>query len=467
MGKIVEFESSSLWSEVTAIASNRLAARLYDYKATLHTEKEDFGVWDLNGIEFYRDYLHDIGEAVRLNFKIGVGDYVTRLYPYRHHLEMTLKMIPLKLVNNETTKLETTVRRYKVIFNAEKNMPVAASELEMHSTSDLNMSDMVEVHLELVDRSLEALRIKTVGGAFKPSRLEDLIRSLVGHGSAQVRVDGKPAIDGIDIVPPDNAGNVSNLVIPHGTRMTGLPTFLQLLKGVYNRGIGTYFQTYRNKKLWFIYPTFDTERFDQNGKKVVFYAVPQERLPQLDRTYLEDGDVLKIAVTAQRRYMDSGEVGVMNAGSGYRMADARSFMKKPVQITESGVKAVRHQLNHEVVIAEREDGLNYAPRSSQSSANPFQQRSDVLARTMAQVDLVWENSDVSLIFPGMPAKYTYLSQGKVIALRGTILFVHAFTSRVEKHGASPYYQTARITIVCETPSIKPDLPTDGASYDTL
>jgi hypothetical protein len=228
-------------------------------------------------------------------------------------------------------------------------------------------------------------------------------------------------------------------------------------------GLGTYFQTYEGKKLWFVYPTYDTERFNQKGRKIVFYAVPQERFPHLDRTWHQDGDLIRVLVTAQRKYSDSAELAMMNEGSGYRMADAKAFMKKPVVLSETGPQANRAKLNHEVVIKQRADGLNYAPVSQDGpSINAFLQRSKVLARSLAQLDFVWENSDPQLIFPGMPCKYNYLSQGKVVSLKGTILFVHSFSARVEKYEASAYRVITRITIACEAQTKVPDLPKQGA-----
>jgi len=317
----------------------------------------------------------------------------------------------------------------------------------------------MDVYLELVDRSLEPLRIKTTGGAFRNVTVKDVCTALLMSESNMVTIDGKPSVAGVDVVEPDNTDTLSNVVIPHGTRLTSIPTLLQQRHGIYNRGIGTYFQNFNGKKMWFVYPVYDTERFDDKGKKVIFYAVPQERFPQLDKSYTIDGDLLKIAVTAQKRYVDTAEVALMNAGSGYRMPDARSFMTKPVMLGEDGPKASRANLNHEVAVKERDDNLNFAPVSGASS-NPFQQRSAILSRSMAQIDLVWECSDVSLIYPGMPCKFMYLSRGKVISVKGTILFVHGLSSRVENFDASAYTQVCRISIACSALSHLPELPTE-------
>lgn len=469
MSEATSFESSTLWPAIKEIVAKGGSKILYDYKGRISTQSEDIPVWDMNAIEYYRDYLNDIGEAVRVTFKVGLGDYVKRIYPYRNNMEFTIKKTPLEEGGSSRAKdQEAQSMRYKVIFNTAKNPEVTASEIETYDYNSLNAADMVELNLELVDRSLEPLRIKTTGGVFQNVTLENVIRTVLGSESAKVLVDGKPACSSVELVKPDNSEIVPHVVLPHGKiKIANVPTFLQInVGGVYNRGLGTYFQYYKKKKSWFVYPTYDTIRFNQGGPKAIFYAVPQERLPQLDKSYWEDGDLLKIIVTAQRMYKDSAEINLMNSGSGYRMPDARSFMKKPVKITSSGPMASRGELNHEVAFKEREDGLNFAPVADSPGSNPFLQRSMVAANTLARVDLVWENGDPDLIFPGMPCKYTYLSDGKVLSLTGTILFVHSLTSRKEKFQSSAYRTITRITIACEPQQKTPTLPKQGAVGET-
>lgn len=459
---IPDFERSSMWSDVEDVIHSTSPQPIYDYKALVHTVKEDIEVWDLFSIETVRDYATKISDSPKILFKIGLGDYVNRLFPYRENLEVTIRKIPLKGNGEERSeKRPVVVTRYKAVFNPGANPQVGGSELETQDPHSLNTQDIVDVMLELVDRSVEFLRIKTTGGSYFNKTYEEMIRGLMGGESVRVLVDGKPCLEGLDLVPPDNNERQSQVILPHGLRLTSLPTYLQEnLAGVYNRGIGTYFQIWEKRKTWFIYPLYDIERFDKGDKRAVFYSVPQEKLPGMDRTYVVEGDVLKIISTAQRKYKDSAETDQMNGGSGFRVADARPFMKKPVKIDAGGPIADRGRLNHESVHKGRDDDLNFAPYlNTGATSNPFSLRSVVNSNVMGQIDLVWENSDISLIYPGMPCKYVYLSQGKPISLKGTILFVHEHVYKNDRTRKDAVFRSnARISIVCEPQSKKPELP---------
>lgn len=452
------YEDTTLYLDVQKIVKNSKGSHLYDYKGTIHTPVEDVGVWDIRELETERNYKGNIGGITAIKFRVGLGDYMSRIYPHRYNLEFTLVR---KQVAENGGKIKSNVpikvRRYKLIFNPDRNPPVAVSDLQMIQTHEMNLVDMPELQVELLDRGLEPLRIKMTSGIFHKQNVENYIRATLGHESQQIRVDGKPVLDALDIVPPDNVDIIDHINIPDGTHLSSVPTMIQESQGVYNGAIGTYYQDYMGKKTWFVYPLYAPKRFDEVERKAVFYAVPQDKLPQLDRSYWMDGNVLKIAVTAQRMYKDSAELSMMNMGSGYRMTEARSIMSKPCEITEDGPIANRSRLNHEVVTKTRDDGVNYAPKTQGASSNPFMQRSTVLAHSTAQIDLVWENGDEELIYPGMPCKYVYLSQGEPISLKGTILYVFAQTTSTEKKGAQAYKTMLRLSIACEVQEKIPEL----------
>lgn len=457
-------EDTTLWAEVQTIVEKSKRMPGFEFRGIVHTVKEDYSVQDFASIEVVRDYLNNIGDVKTVRFIIGLGDYVNRLYPYRANLEFSIRKIPLLPEGRDLDRsaiVETT--RYKAIFNPKHNPPVSGGELENYDPVSMNNVDVIEVELELLDRSLEPLRIKTTGttGSFQNQTVENIIRHMLGGESLQVLVDGKPAIDRIDIVQPDNTEVQPNVVIRHGTKITAVPSFLQDKNaGVYNAGIGTYYQKYQGKRTWFVYPTHHHERFDiAKGERVVLYAVPQDRLPQLDKSYWKDGRIIRVAITAQRLYKDHAEIKAMNHGGGFRMADARSFMKKPVEMGKDGPIGSRARLNHEVITKDQEDGLNHAPVIA-ISANPFRARSDVVKREGAQLDVVWENADPDLIYPGMPVKYVYLSEGRPASIRGQILAVHYMTFRVERNGAALFRTNCRLSIACEPQTKKPDLSTE-------
>ena len=401
------------------------------YELILHTVKDDLEVNKFLSEDILRDYGSQVGTKGAVKFIVGLGTYVKKIYPFRDNLEVTIKRTILEEQGSKMEK-ETKVKvtRYKAIFLSDQNSSASAQGYERMKEDTLNNASIVTVTLEVTDRSLEPLRVITTSGIYRVKKYEDIIRGVLQKESDTVLVDGKPSVNGVDIVPPDNDQIVRQTLIPSGTKLTLVPTFLQEKGvGVYTAGIGTFLQTYKDNKLWFVYPLYNHSRFDQDVPKAIFYALPKGRHEQLDRTYIEDGKLLQVLLIADRNYTDQADLDNMNEGNGLRMSDATSYMHKPVEVTADGPKAKRTNLNTEVHYTNRTDGLNYAPVSSNRvSVNRYKEFSQVVARNTGTVTAVWENAEIDLIYPGMPCKYVIMGKDKPVELKGTILGVQALTS---------------------------------------
>lgn len=463
-------ESTPLWADVREVMQAKAKPTRFEYRAMLHTEKEDLPVYRLESIDLVRDYVGNIGDVVQVEFKMPLGEYMIRLYPFRTNLEFTIKRILLtddSVKKIEDTRIVTT--RYKAVFLTDENPNMTGREHEHLDINTLNNLDIVQVKLQLLNRSLEFIRIRMTHGVFRQVTQKRLIHNLLAGESLKVQIDGRPSIDGINIVEPDNNEIKKNVIIPSSTVVTAIPSFLQeKMGGVYSTGIGNYLQTFGGRLLWFVYPTWNTKRFTTTkDDRIIFYAMPEGRYSAMDRTYLTNGGVTKVLVTGTRRYKDSADIDYMNQGSGFRMADARAFMKKPVAITVEGPMARRANLNTEVAAEARKDGLNYAPGVTASS-NPFKHYSKINARNIAQIDVVWEHADPELIYPGMPCKYVFLDEGRPVELNGTVGQVQAVTQlQGIGTGAQTYMTNCAVTLLCEQKPRSRKLPTTlprGATF---
>jgi hypothetical protein len=459
----LDIETSPIWPDIQDIIESDSKLTKFEYRILVHTEKEDFTILKLNSLDIVRDYVNFIADQINIDFIMPLGDYVTRLYPYRTNLEVSIKQIKLNETNqSKEPDSDITIVRYKAVFKSDANKSIAGTQFEQVDAETLNISDIINVKLQLLDRSLEPLRIKTVGGVFRNITVNKVLTTVLASESNKVEVDGRPSIDAIDIAPPDNKEQQAHIILTQGLRLTSLPSYLQeRMSGVYNAGIGSYFQIYNDKKTWFIYPLFDLQRFDQGMKRLLIYAVPSDRLPAVERTYKVDGDVVSIIANSTTSYSDTADTDYINDGVGFRMSDARSFMKKPVEITEDGPKAKRTRLNHESISKSRDDGLNYAPvTGSGISSNPYKEYSKVLARNVSRISFQWDDPDTDIIYPGMPCKYIFINKDKLVELKGVVLFAHYLTaSQGPGLSESVYRTTCYITIVAEKYTYTPDLPT--------
>ncbi len=421
-------ETSSIWKDVSKVIASKPNDVFYDYRATIHTALEDYGILSITNIDIVRDYMHNVGDHIQIVLLMSFGDYVKRLYPFVNNLELTITTMVKKVGNGKPPP--NIKQRYKAVFLPHNNIHIDGSEYSAVSKETLDHMQPVTVTLQLLDRALEPLRIKMTAGTYINIKQESLMRSVITTECNKILVDGKPCLDAIDIYTPDNSDIQTHIILPTGTHVLSIPTYLQeKMNGVYGSGIGSYFQTYAGKRTFFIYPLYNTKRYNSpntNKNKAIFYFVPSYTYKGIDNTYMVDGSVLKVLCTSDKKYLDDGETQYMNSGSGFMQADARAFMSKPVVLDSNNVPSGNPaRTMTQVVNKSRDDGLNYAPVSKHGiSSNPFIQYSEIAKRNVSKIDIVWEHSDASLIYPGMPCEFVFLDNGVRTTLKGIIVNTH-------------------------------------------
>ena len=456
MASKYDITQSPIWIEVMDIAASGAKPVKVKLQGMVHTTDADLPVVKVVSYDVCRDYANNIGDVMEVEFLLGLGDYAAKVYPKRANLEFSLKITTLQESGqSEKTSEKIKTLRFKAVFLPDVNESPAGSDADSVDTDALNSKGFLNVRLQLIDRNFEALRIKTIEGAFREATPEQLIYCLVMGEASKILVDAKPVVDAIDIVEPDNKEARGCAAFKSGTKILNIPTIIQeQAGGVYTSGIGTYFQRYEERSTIFVYPIFNTTRFKKSQcDRAIFYAVPKGRLDGMDRTYSTDGTILKVVATGQKKYSDTTDTDYMDKGSGFRMNDARALLKKPALLTKEGATASRGRFNFEVAAEEREDGLNYLHQAEGPSSNPYKEYSKVTSRKTARIDLEWQNAQIDLLYPGMPCKYVFMDQDELVELHGTVVFAQAATAL---NGASIisslYLSTATLVLLCESKS---------------
>lgn len=451
--------NTPLWNDVLSICEGKDLKRNVHISATFHSEKEDFPVLKVLMHENHRDYYKLTGEYGVLTSFMAMGDYVYRLLPFRDNLEVTIKVVFKTDTGDDPKDSPVVETRYKALIDLKLNPFPSSESLSNKTLKDLNILPPVTVKVELQDRSEELLRLITISGSYKNVTMEQMLRGIFIHETNKIKVNGKPIVEVLEVDTPDNKVPVANLLLPQTSNiyLRDLPGYLQQKsKGVYSSGIGSFFQRYKNKATWFVYPLYDVNRFNSDKTKLVIYGVPEDKLPAMDRTFRQEGKIIYIVATGEKKMVDNSKNPDLNSGTGFRMADAEAFMLKPVVITEDGFTANRRRLSSEVSNSSRKDQTNSAP-SFAGSANSFLRYSEVLGRACAGLALIWNNSNPDLLYPGMPVKYVYMDKGEYVESKGTLVTAFTITKIVGNpiEGTS-HAITSQLNIFLEPRSGQPD-----------
>jgi hypothetical protein len=422
----MDIENSSLYSEVLQITQGGEKPISYYWEAEVHTGEVTTRLLKVTTIQTFRDYEKNFSDEIMLEAAVPLGVYAKVIYPLRNELEVTLYRRPLSEVGDTVMEdEESNTQRYKAVLVLDGLPPVEGTELGQLDQFSLDLQDILKLNFQLFGRTLEKLRIVTVGGIFRKTKPEDVITGILSTESLKIQVIGEKAIDGVDMVPAVNKEAREHIVIPQGTKLVSIPTYIQeKCGGVYPTGIGTYLQD----RMWYVYPLFDTTRLKKVERSLTLIKVPKNRFSSIERTYREEGGSVFVIGTDQTNFKDDGSTSFMNAGNGVRLADADQFMGTIAKVVDNKAIISRGKINSEFVITQKEDNSNNTQRSvDKISANSFNDYSRLSSRQGGIYQFVWENSLPTLLFPGMMVRVLYLSGDNIVELNGVLLCVDTLT----------------------------------------
>lgn len=427
-------EQSQLYPDISDIvkAHDVKYNAAFTIETKLHTVDKDLDSTDglvLNGITIIRDYVNHISDYIEIQLSVQLGTYIYDIYKYLDNIEVTLITHKQK---HKDKKPFITKERYKAVFLMEKNDKIPTQVNQ--SKEDLNQNLPIVITLQLLDRSVETLRIKTTQGNFdsklnpknKDMSPKAFLKSIISEEANKILIENKPALDNISIEEPDQKDQLKAITIPSYTRIVELPEYLQEKNiGVYNAGIGNYIQIfgtdhYTYKKTFFIYSLFDASKYDKAEYKIIFYNPTSSSISLTDITYKNEDKILKVIPYTMSKINDDKGTNTASTGSGFRISNANSYMKKPIEMKEDGPVFKRDGLNTEITYKDRKDNLNFAPNRS-VSGNQFSLTSEILRNAGAYITLDVGNLDHDFIFPAAACKIMYEdNENKVKEIKGVI-----------------------------------------------
>lgn len=422
----MEIEQSALYREIEAVLFDTAKPVHSLWQAQLHVGNDTYDALKVLSIDWVRDYEGKYADEVLVTLAISGGTYAKRLYPNQSNIDITLYRTPLHeqsdMVNTEQV-FES--ERYTATMIDKGNPLLEANGMNSPSEEALNLTNVFEIQFQLANKALEQLRMITVGGIFRRCTGEDVIKAVMTRESQRVKVDGIRLPQGVNMVPAKNKTVRDHVIIPQGTRLVHVPDYIHhKCGGIYSAGMGYYLQG----DYWYVYPCYDTQRLNQARTTLTIVNVPKNKLPGVERTYRQNGNNWVVLATGEVQLRNDTDSQQLNFGNGVRFADATAFMESFSSTNNNKTLVSRGANNSEFISVARDNGNNNVQLSDNPiNANPYQEYSKLARRQGNFLSLVWENSQPSLIFPGMMVKVLYLEENEIREVEGVILRTHHYT----------------------------------------
>ncbi len=396
---------------ITSKASKNLNVYV---KAILHNKDTEIVIEDnfFMFLEIDRDYIQNRSDFIRFGFQYPTGTFMKEIYNKRDNLEVTL-MYRNILYNDENKPiLKKITRKYKALLIGAEGGSMD-TQYTKSNPNILDKGNMSIITLQLVDRIYEVLfplpliltrRSSSVGNVLKTHLLETITE-------LDIKIEDENIELITDVIEPHNDVvydfiNYQQEDKEEVLKLLELGKFLQNTKGVYNGGLGTYLQHYKDKDIMFYYPVADIRRFNETEDRLEAY-IPNNELAgsTSEKSFIRDGDVLKIVVDADVKDYNIGDKTLLTKGNSVASLDL-DLISSGLMFEDDGyggIKNTKDEVYNIDTLRDLKDG-NKKPIFIGATENLYTTRTNILINSLIVFSLEWKYGNPDEIFPGMPIK---------------------------------------------------------------
>ena len=379
--------------------------------------KEVFNPILVSNVNIVRDYIENATDEFTITVSMGMGDLGKIIQPNRKNLKIGLKYT--MLTDNPSNQNPPTPEYivYKAFLLGEYASVTVAQGAEANSKEALNMQGMLDVSFQLVSQDFERIKVIQRGCHARNENPNNITSVYIQKAIDSLANQPDNILKRSYIVPFNNQDRYENITVKLSTYLTDLPHTLQEKPGCYNADIGSYIQD----DCWYVYPLYDTSRFNKEARTCTIYVLPKKKYPSFERTWLIDGSSISIAISGDTKFKDDGGANYANFGNGARYAKAEAFLDAG---KSSGNKFTfsRNETCNEFVSGTAIDAINNAPWGENLlTGNLFKEKSRLARRNGGFTSLTWKNSLPEIITPGMPCRIVYYEEDQLKNIYGVIL----------------------------------------------
>lgn len=426
----MEISNTPMEDEIRAVQNQTTRLPVFGWRLEINAGDEIIVPARLLSLDILRDYDQNYADKIVAKVMIMGGTFALKVLPFRTTLTGTLYQEPISATTNEpVAELDTYAQDVVIslVDNIDSSM-VAPSNV-LNNEEDANRTlGFIQIDMQLSDVILESARMVTLGGVYRQTNVQQLLKFLMAKTLSELRSDESMAVTHVKMYEASNSDPIPNIVLPHGLPFTEVADYLhERVGGIYNAGLGHYLQD----NTWHVFPLYDLTRYENDLRGLTVINVPSNRFTKLERSFRTTANQLIVLCSGDGAIFDDSEQRQLSEGNGVRYASADKLLNQFVSVSGNRATASRVDTNSEFVTQERENKRNKVRLSSNPiTDNVFLEASKLARGQGTYVAKVWENSNPRLLFPGMPVRWMYMDGEDWVELHGVLHGAQSFIQAV-------------------------------------
>lgn len=402
---------SLLIKEVLNIASTKREYSDIQFRFKLLTKDSDIEIKFFESLEFKADYNNNIGDVIFLHFNIGLGDFNYDILPYKNNLEISV----IKSFDGVT--YENTTFKAVLLTNGDNYNGIKSNIKK----DILNKSSLIRLSFQLVEKNIEVIRTINVDGIYRNVDVKSLLLPVIYNNVNKIKINGEPLNPLINIVEPDNKTKYDHILIPTGTMLCDLPTFIQDTSyGIYNGDIGFYIKNIRESLMnyrtcFFIFPLYSKKEDIYDSLHI--YHSDHKINKGMDNSYDYKNKILKV-ITSEVEVIEKGEKDFINNGNSIVYGSMENITDYNSKVTNDKISYnKKSQVSNETY--EKEDKLVRETFIGNKS-NLHKYYSNLANKELGLYKFHWVKSNHKHLLPGMNTTVFFQIDKEIKKLQGIL-----------------------------------------------
>ncbi len=429
----MEIFDSIAYEDVIKAIDDGPASVFYEYDLTIITPVGKVVAVRVPHRSIGRDYIGSVVEERTIVGTFTMGVYLKDIYPHRKNLRALISKYharPTTEGQNEVAPISTM--EYDALIIDNESIALSDATPASSSTVQGDKTNIVSIGFNLRDKELIRSLGQTVGNVYYKTTPTNLVKLLL---SPRIAADNPPprigeeavkrvkegtgiGLNGVCIAPGSSDKGYEHIPIESGIPLKGIVKYIHDSVGLYGGGCNMFHQN----GLWYVYPLANFDRVDNEVKTLTVLNVPGEKFTSMERTFRLKEDKLFVLATGNVTHEDNSDYSQLMYGNAVMYQKASNIRGGHVTTSKNVTKAdysenlVRFTLENR---DSRANLINY--KHGYSTDNVLKEMSELALRQTAQITFVWENSDDTLIYPGMPLKFIYHDNDAIVSVRGIVV----------------------------------------------
>lgn len=420
----LDLQSTPFAREIAAVTQNKASPPCRSYDLEFLVNGNSYKPLAIMGTNTINDYIDAYYPVFAIEFKT-TGAVKEVLIEHSSNIEAVLKVydIGYNTPYSAAALRNAKVLRFKAKLYVEESDYISQNNPAGNDEKYLQDKSLVDVKVQLVEKGFEQLKSRHVGNNYHNISGCSLLRHLIDYHANLDNDDVNSMINGVDVAPNYNTEVKQQIALRQGlTLVEAMHIINQDSGGLWPTG----FSYFIHNQTWYIFPPYSLGRYNDNVKKLLIVNLPKDRLPGLEATYHDSPSLLTVLSTRDVMVKDKREAKKLSFGTGLRFADAAKLLTGFADIVDNKVQVDASKNVNDLVVSQRADDV----QQIRFTANPVTSAKNLELSKLApskgfMMRISWENSDGSLVYPGMPVKVLYLKKKKPATVVGTVVAIES------------------------------------------